>query len=74
MPVLEIKRVVAVGGLAVRELADGPITLAVIGAGTQARWQTRAIHAGTDIERIRVYSPSESREACGPRAFECCWR
>ncbi|MFC4437544.1 MULTISPECIES: ornithine cyclodeaminase family protein [Natrialbaceae] len=56
-----------IGGLAVRELAaDGPIDLGVIGAGTQARWQTRAIAAavGTDLESIRVYSPSDSRFAC----------
>lgn len=56
-----------IGGLAARELAaDGPIDLAVIGAGTQARWQTRAIAAavGTDLESIRVYSPSDSRVAC----------
>lgn len=53
-----------IGGLAVRELATGPITLAIIGAGTQARWQARAIDAAIDIERIRVYSPSGSRERC----------
>lgn len=53
-----------IGGLAVRELTDGPVDLAVIGAGTQARWQTRAIAAATDVERIRVYSPSDSRERC----------
>ncbi|TYL37050.1 ornithine cyclodeaminase [Natronococcus pandeyae] len=56
-----------IGGLAARELAaDGPIDLAVIGAGTQARWQTRAIAAavGAALESIRVYSPSDSRVAC----------
>jgi alanine dehydrogenase len=56
-----------IGGLAARELAaDGPIDLAVIGAGTQARWQTRAIAAavGSRLESIRVHSPSESRVAC----------
>lgn len=53
-----------IGGLAVRELADGPITLAILGAGTQARWQARAIHATTAIDRIRIYSPSDSRERC----------
>lgn len=53
-----------IGGLAVRELTSGPITLAIIGAGTQARWQARAIHAATDIDQIRVYSPSDSRERC----------
>ncbi|WP_049923318.1 ornithine cyclodeaminase family protein [Halopiger djelfimassiliensis] len=57
-----------IGGLAARELAPaGPIDLAVIGAGTQARWQTRAIAAavGTDrLESMRVYSPSDSRHDC----------
>ncbi|WP_265111532.1 ornithine cyclodeaminase family protein [Halosolutus halophilus] len=55
-----------IGGLAARELAvDEPIDLALIGAGTQARWQARAIAAATDdVARIRVYSPSESREEC----------
>lgn len=57
-----------IGGLAARELAvEGPIELAVIGAGTQARWQTRAIAAavGTDrIEAIRVYSRSDGRVDC----------
>ncbi|SDK25199.1 ornithine cyclodeaminase family protein [Natronorubrum texcoconense] len=57
-----------IGGLAARELAaDGPIELAVIGAGTQARWQTRAIAAAVGVDRlesIRVYSPSDSRIGC----------
>ena len=54
-----------IGGLAAREFApDGPVTLAVIGAGTQARWQTRAIAATTDLKSVRVYSPSESRFDC----------
>lgn len=53
-----------IGGLAARELANGPVRLGVFGAGTQARWQTRAIAAATDLERVRVYSPSDSREAC----------
>lgn len=53
-----------IGGLAVRELTEGPITLGIIGAGTQARWQARAIAAATEIDRIRVYSPSDSRERC----------
>lgn len=54
-----------VGGLSARELAnEGPIRLGVIGAGTQARWQVRAIAAATDIDSVRVYSPSDSREAC----------
>ncbi|WP_394742635.1 ornithine cyclodeaminase family protein [Natronococcus roseus] len=56
-----------IGGLAARELApSGPIELGVIGAGTQARWQTRAIAAaiGSRLESIRVYSPSDSKVAC----------
>lgn len=53
-----------IGGLAVRELAAGPVRLGVLGAGTQARWQTRAVAAATDLESVRVYSPSDSREAC----------
>jgi alanine dehydrogenase len=55
-----------IGGLAARELAaDEPVRLGVIGAGAQARWQTRAIAAATDVERVRLYSPTTgSREAC----------
>jgi alanine dehydrogenase len=56
-----------IGGLAVRELAaEGPIDLAVIGAGTQARWQTRAIAAavGSRLESVSIYSPSDSKVAC----------
>lgn len=54
-----------IGGLAAREFGpEGPVTLAVIGAGTQARWQTRAIDATTDLESVRVYSPSDSRFEC----------
>ncbi|MDG5777918.1 ornithine cyclodeaminase family protein [Haloarculaceae archaeon H-GB2-1] len=53
-----------IGGLAARDLANAPVDLGVIGAGTQARWQTRAIDAATDLERVRVYSHSDSRFAC----------
>jgi alanine dehydrogenase len=53
-----------IGGLAVQQLTTGPVTLGVVGAGTQARWQTRAIAAAVDVERVRIYSPSESRETC----------
>lgn len=52
-----------IGGLAARELADAPVTLALVGAGTQARWQARAVAAATDVERVRVHSP-DTREAC----------
>ena len=53
-----------IGGLAARELATRPVTLGVLGAGAQARWQTRAIAALTDLDSVRVYSPSDSREVC----------
>lgn len=53
-----------IGGLATRELAEDPVDLAVIGAGTQARWQTRAISTTTDLKRVRVYSPTDSRFSC----------
>lgn len=53
-----------IGGLAARELANEPVTLGVLGAGAQARWQTRAIAALTDVESVAVYSPSDSKHAC----------
>jgi len=54
-----------IGGLAARDLAvDGPIRLGLIGAGAQARWQTRAVAAARELDRVRVYSPSDSRVAC----------
>lgn len=53
-----------IGGLAARELAQHPITLGLIGAGTQARWQTRAIAAACTVESVRIYSPSESKHGC----------
>ncbi|MFC4448768.1 ornithine cyclodeaminase family protein [Halorussus aquaticus] len=58
-----------IGGLAAAELAvtpapDSGLTLALVGAGTQARWQARAIAAATDLESVRVYSPSDSKEDC----------
>jgi alanine dehydrogenase len=40
------------------------VTVGVVGAGTQARWQTRAIAAARGVESVRVYSPTDSREAC----------
>lgn len=54
-----------IGALAVRELSagEGPVTLGVLGAGTQARWQVRAVDAAVDLDAVRVYSPS-SRAAC----------
>lgn len=54
-----------IGGLAASELADAnAIDLGVIGAGTQARWQTRAIDAATDLRSIRIYAPSDSKVRC----------
>jgi alanine dehydrogenase len=53
-----------IGGLAARELATGPVSLGLLGAGTQARWQARAVDAATDLRSVRVYSPSDSRERC----------
>lgn len=54
-----------VGGLAARELAvEGPLSLGVVGAGAQARWQARSIAAAAAVEEVRVYSPSDSRETC----------
>ncbi|MDY6764336.1 MAG: ornithine cyclodeaminase family protein [Halobacteria archaeon] len=53
-----------IGGLSARELAHEPVKLGVIGAGTQARWQSRAIATATNVEEIRVYSPSDSKYEC----------
>lgn len=54
-----------IGGLAARELAVGtaPVDLAVIGAGRQARWQTRAIDAARGVDRARIYSPTPGSRA-----------
>ncbi|WP_254768046.1 ornithine cyclodeaminase family protein [Salinilacihabitans rarus] len=53
-----------IGALAVRELAPEAATLGVLGAGAQARWQTRAIETVASLDDVRVYSPSDSRTAC----------
>jgi alanine dehydrogenase len=53
-----------VAGLAARELASGPVRLGLLGAGAVARASARAIAAATDLESVRVYSPSDSREDC----------
>jgi alanine dehydrogenase len=53
-----------IGGLAVSNLVAPPVRLAVFGAGRQARWQTRAIAAATDVESVAVYSPSDSKHDC----------
>jgi alanine dehydrogenase len=57
-------RTACIGALAVREFASATETLGVIGAGAQARWQTRAIATVADLTDVRIYSPSESREVC----------
>jgi alanine dehydrogenase len=59
-----------IGGLAARALADPPVRLGIVGAGTQARWQARAVAAATDVDRIRVYSPSDSRYDCAEELRE----
>lgn len=53
-----------IGGLSVRALTDGPVSVGVLGAGTQARWQARAIAAATTVESVRIYSPSDSKHRC----------
>lgn len=53
-----------IGGLAARALATEPIHLGVLGAGQQARWQTRAIAHTRELASVSVYSPSASRFAC----------
>lgn len=50
-----------IGGLAARELATEPVELAVIGAGAQARWQTLAVDALCELERVSIFSPSDSK-------------
>jgi len=46
------------GALAVRLLApDGPLRVAVLGAGSQARYQLRAIGRVREIQDLRVWSP-----------------
>ena len=53
-----------IGGVAARALVEGEIDLGVIGAGAQARWQSRAIAAGSEVASIRIYSPSDSKFDC----------
>lgn len=52
-----------IGGLAARELATRSVNLAVIGAGVQARWQTRAVDALCELKSVSIYSPSDSKYA-----------
>jgi alanine dehydrogenase len=53
-----------IGGLAIANIVDPPVRLAVFGAGRQARWQARAVAAATDVESVTVYSPSDSKHDC----------
>jgi alanine dehydrogenase len=53
-----------IGGLSARVLANSPVVVGLIGAGTQARWQARAIGAAMDVAAVRVYSPSDSKFDC----------
>ncbi len=53
-----------IGGVAADAFTEGELTVGVLGAGTQARWQTRAIAAACSVERVRIYSPSASRDRC----------
>jgi alanine dehydrogenase len=57
-------RTACIGGLAVRTFAPSARRLAVVGAGTQARWQTRAVASVAALDAVTVYSPSDSRERC----------
>ncbi|WP_255149918.1 ornithine cyclodeaminase family protein [Halorarius halobius] len=61
-----------IGGLTARDLAvgSGPVTLGVVGAGQQARWQTRAIDAARGVATARIFSPSDSRERCAAELRE----
>jgi alanine dehydrogenase len=57
-------RTACIGGLAVRTFAPEARRLAVLGAGTQARWQTRAVATVADLDAVTVFSPSDSRDRC----------
>ncbi|WP_338727419.1 ornithine cyclodeaminase family protein [Haladaptatus sp. DJG-WS-42] len=48
-------RTSCIGGLAARELCNEPISLAVIGAGTQSRWQIRAVTTAANVESVTLY-------------------
>lgn len=53
-----------IGAAATRALVDGALTLGVLGAGMQARWQTRAIDSVCAVDSVRIFSPSDSRVDC----------
>jgi alanine dehydrogenase len=57
-------RTACLGAIAVRDLGVDPVTLGILGAGTQARWQVRAIATVAEVADVRIYSPSDSREHC----------
>jgi ornithine cyclodeaminase/alanine dehydrogenase-like protein (mu-crystallin family) len=59
-------RTAAAGALAARHLApERPLSLALVGAGVQARLQARLIGETRDVASVRVWSRSEaSRSAC----------
>ncbi|MFC6993280.1 ornithine cyclodeaminase family protein [Haladaptatus sp. GCM10025707] len=52
-------RTSAIGGLAARELTEGPISVAVIGGGTQARWQVRAIATAGNVESVTMFDHTD---------------
>ena len=45
----------AIGGLAARHLTDGEISVGVVGAGTQGRWQVRTIAAAASVESVEFF-------------------
>jgi len=54
-------RTAAAGALAARHLSPNrPLSLAVIGAGVQARFQAELIHRVRDLTQVRVWSRKES--------------
>ncbi|ESS04548.1 MAG: putative ornithine cyclodeaminase [uncultured archaeon A07HR67] len=53
-----------IGATAVRALAPDATTLGVLGAGAQARWQTRAVDTVCALAEVRIHSPSDSRGRC----------
>jgi len=53
--VVTAARTSCIGGLASRYLTSGPVSVGVIGAGTQARWQIRAIATASSLESVTVY-------------------
>jgi alanine dehydrogenase len=57
-------RTSCMGGIAAKHLTSGSVDVGVLGAGTQARWQTRAIATATDVDSVAVYSPSDSKHDC----------